>query len=209
MISVSVCQPEALRAALAGGTLGEPGSLRVTGAPDTFDAAPGVAQVVTDPLAPGRPVEVFGAGENANLRVRAQADGAAIDARFDGVPLSPDAPVRVSVSRGGAVRAVTPDRRRLRPTAQRRTSLRRPAALRRVSARRRGGGAVRVRFPRVTGRVAIELRRTRGGRPVTTVAVSGRRGSVTVYAARRTRFVVARRLSATFIPSRARVARIR
>jgi hypothetical protein len=100
-----------------------------------------VAVAVCQPETPRAALAAGTLNEAGTLRVvRAET----INARFHGVALAPDAPLRVRVDRRGAVRGVIA-RRGLRPTRVRRHSLRRPAALRRVAARPSRERVARIR----------------------------------------------------------------
>ncbi len=209
-VSVSVCQPKALRVALAQGTLGQEGTLRSTGPAGPSDVAPGISQIAGDPVTAQRTLSVFGSGEPAEVRARIAVNHRSIDARFDDVALAPNRPLVISVTRAGAIRARTPQGRILRPSARRRTDLRRPPRIARAVAIRRAGRVI-VRFPRVTGRVVIDLLASRSGRRVTTFTVSGASRRAARYPPPRTRprYASVRRLSRTGVPSAARIVRIR
>lgn len=209
MVQVSACQPAGLRAAIEQGRLGEDGSLRLIGAQGQADTAIGVAQSVGDPLTLGRPVQVFGEGEPADIRVRVQTPHEAIDARFNDVALTLQSPLMVAVTRGGTVRATTAQGLRLRPAGLRRTDLRRPHRIRQASARRRAGLVV-VRFSKVSGQVSIQLLPSRRGRSLRAVQVTGQRGRAILRGATsQARYVAVRRLSRGGIPGAARVIIIR
>ena len=210
MVTVSVCQPEELRRALVEGTLGEAGVLRATGTAGRSDNAPGVSQIAGDAVSRGRALSVFGSGGAADVRTRVAIGQLSIDARFDDVTLAADKPLVISVTAAGTIRARTPQGRILRPNARRRSDMRRPPRIARAVASRRAGRIV-VRFPRVTGRVAVDLLASRSGRPLVTSTVQGRFRRATLFPppGTRPRYVAVRRMSATFVPSRARVVRIR
>jgi len=209
-VSVSLCQPETLRQALVEGRLSEDGALRSTGAQGRSGSALGVSQTVGPPVTRARPVQVFGSGEPADVRARVAVGRLIIDARFDDVRLEQTSPFVITVTATGTVRARTPRGRILRPNARRRTDLRRPPRIARATASRRRGGVL-VRFPRVGGRVAIDLLASRSGRPLATEIVQGRTRGGTFYGPprNRARYVAVRRLSRAFVPSRPRVVRIR
>jgi hypothetical protein len=210
MVRVSACQPELLQAALRDGRLNAGGGPAVSGA--QVASGLGIAQAIGAPAVPGRPVAVRGSGEPADVRVRVEAPGGTLDARFSDVPLAPVRPFRVTVTRRGRVTGRTAAGVRLRPDGTRRTRHggRRPP--RGVRARRGRFGLVVVRFRRVPARLVVELRRRRGDPPIVSEIVRGRRGRVTLFPplrAARPRLAAVRRLSSAGMPSRARVVRIR
>jgi hypothetical protein len=209
MVLASACRPAELAAALRDGRVSDDGGIRLAGRHELVASGAGVAQSLGAPAPPGAPVAITGPPGPADVRVRLQAPGAVLDVRFDGVPLSPTAPMSVAIDRAGRVLATAPDGRPLAPSARRRSARRRPPPARRVRARRAGGRVV-VRFARVRGRVDAALLARRLGRPIDGRIVRGRSGRAVVDLPRRpVRYVAARRIGRDQIPSRARVVRIR
>lgn len=210
-VTAVACSPSGLRAALAGGTIGQAGTLQLA-APEARSAtSPAIAQAVGRPLAPGESVAVNGSAmSDTQLTVTVARGSTKHIATFAGLGLEGGGAASVAVAANLAVRFTRPDGRVLRPKQTSRLSGRTPGAPRRLRAQRRSR-TVTVSFVGRARRSTIELRRTRRGTVIARRSVATRAGRQTRVGIRdaQARFVSAVSLGDAGNSSRTRTVRIR
>jgi hypothetical protein len=141
--TATLCDADALAQALRDGTLGTPGTLKLTLDGAVSASAPGVVQAVGAPLEVRQTLRVEGAAATgAQLLVRAQDADEVTSARYERLGLAGGGSLTVqAVSSGGhvGVHALDAAGRTLRPVELvRAPSTRRPTRPGHVRARRRG-----------------------------------------------------------------------
>jgi hypothetical protein len=207
----SACDPAELRAALDAGLLDEPGGVTLSSPGARAASAPGIAQLVADPLRPGEELTVSGTtGAATTLSVRAAAGGRTVEARFDRLGLERGGSATLRAGSGGNARSGLalrrPDGTTVRPDSVRTVSTPAPRPPARVRARRRGGRLV-VTFVARAPRTIVSLPDGAAGRTVR--ARPGRRARVRLAVPRGARRVHLVSMTPAGGPSRPVVVAIR
>jgi hypothetical protein len=191
-VAATACDPTALKTALQTGSLGQPGTLKLSAPGTSTASASGIAQALGAPLGPGDELTVSGPTSHASdLLVRSQSDSEVLTARFDDITLTTP-----TGSRAPAVRV--------------RSYRRTPPRVRIIRARRRGP-YVYVTVLGSTRSAYLQLQRGRAGGVVVqrTIATRPDRSVTVRVAAPRARYVQVTALSDAGRPSRAVLARVK
>ena len=93
-----MCEPDELERSLEESALGEEGEVEVRpeDSDDAAGSAPGIAQVLSDPLEPGESLPIGGeVPRDARVVVRAEADGKVVESIFEDAKIPSGAEVEI------------------------------------------------------------------------------------------------------------------